>query len=58
MTDDIKTMMADIGKRAKSAAADLSHTSGAAKEAALTAAADAIWDNRADILAANERDMA
>ncbi len=58
MTDDIKSMMADIGKRAKEAAADLSHASGAAKETALMAAADAIWTNRADILAANERDMA
>ncbi len=58
MTDDIKTMMADIGKRAKIAAADLAHASGAAKESALMAAADAIWDNRADILEANERDMA
>ncbi len=58
MTDEIKTMMAEIGTRAKAAAADLAHASSDAKESALNAAADAIWDNRADILAANEQDMA
>lgn len=57
MTHEIKSMMADIGKRAKLAAADLSHASGAAKEAALMAAADAILTNSADILAANAQDM-
>ena len=57
MSDEIKTMMADIGKRAKAAAADLAHASGEAKEAALMAAADAIWENRADILTANQQDM-
>lgn len=58
MNTEIKTMMADIGKRAKQAAADLSHASGAAKEAALMAAADAILANRDEILAANVLDMA
>jgi len=57
MSNEIKTMMAEIGKRGKTAAAELSHASGAAKEAALIAAADAIWENRADILAANAKDM-
>ncbi|MCF6316510.1 MAG: glutamate-5-semialdehyde dehydrogenase [Marinosulfonomonas sp.] len=58
MTDEIKTMMTEIGLRAKAAAAELAHASSETKETALNAAADAIWDNRADILAANERDMA
>lgn len=57
MTNEIKTMMAEIGSRAKAAAADLAHASADAKETALMVAADAIWANRADILAANERDM-
>ena len=58
MTEDIKTMMADLGMRAKAAAANLAHASRQAKEAALFAAADAIRDNRAGILAANQNDMA
>lgn len=58
MTDEIKTMMAEIGTRAKVAAADLAHATADAKETALMAAADAIWANRADILAANQQDMA
>lgn len=57
MSNEIKTMMIDIGKRAKTAAADLAHASAAAKESALMAAADAIWNDRADILAANDLDM-
>ena len=57
MSSEIKIMMAAIGTRAKDAAAELAHASAAAKENALLAAADAIWDNRADILAANQRDM-
>ncbi|WP_456388161.1 glutamate-5-semialdehyde dehydrogenase [Profundibacter sp.] len=58
MTDEIKTMMAEIGTRAKAAAAELAHATADAKETALMAAADAIWANRADILAANQQDMA
>lgn len=57
MSIEIKTMMADIGSRAKAAAGALAHASGKAKEAALVAAADAIWVNRAEILAANALDM-
>ncbi len=57
MSPEIQTMMAEIGTRAKAAAADLAHASATAKEAALMAAADAIWDNRTDILAANALDM-
>ena len=57
MSNEIKSMMADIGIRAKAAAATLSHTSATVKEAALLAAAEAIWDQRTDILAANAKDM-
>jgi glutamate-5-semialdehyde dehydrogenase len=49
--------MADIGARAKSAAAVLATASAERKHAALISAADAVWAQRADILAANARDM-
>ncbi len=58
MSDEIKTMMANLGARAKAAAAELGFASSDAKEKALMAAADAIVANTADILAANEQDMA
>ncbi|MDT8327051.1 MAG: glutamate-5-semialdehyde dehydrogenase [Roseovarius sp.] len=57
-TPDIAALMADIGARAKAAAADLAVASPETKRAALEAAADAVWDGRADILAANEQDLA
>ena len=57
-TPDIAALMADIGARAKAAAADLAVASPEAKRAALEAAADAVWDGRAEILAANEKDLA
>ncbi|WP_417258820.1 glutamate-5-semialdehyde dehydrogenase [Celeribacter sp.] len=60
MTDDmnISEVMTDIGKRAKAAAADLSYASAERKHAALISAADALWARRADIIAANEKDLA
>jgi glutamate-5-semialdehyde dehydrogenase len=58
MSDKIKTMMADLGARAKAASAQLGFASSDAKEKALMAAADAIVANTDDILAANEKDMA
>ncbi len=58
MSDEIKTMMADLGARAKAASAELGFASSEAKEQALLAAADAIAANSDDILAANEKDMA
>jgi glutamate-5-semialdehyde dehydrogenase len=60
MTDatDIKSQMAEIGKRAKAAAAELAFACPEAKQQALNAAADAVWSTRADIMAANERDLA
>ena len=57
-TPDIAALMADIGARAKAAAADLAVASPEAKRAALEAAADAVWEGRADSLAANEKDLA
>jgi glutamate-5-semialdehyde dehydrogenase len=60
MTDaekNIHDMMAGIGARAKAAAAELAFASSEAKQKALEAAADAVWANRAAIIAANEKDM-
>ncbi len=54
---DGTALMAEIGARAKAAARELSYASAAQKEAALLAAADAIWAGRAEIAAANARDM-
>ncbi|MBB93869.1 MAG: glutamate-5-semialdehyde dehydrogenase [Rhodobacteraceae bacterium] len=56
--DDIQALMAAIGTRAKAAAADLACAPADQKAQALTAAADAVWARRADILEANEKDMA
>ncbi len=58
MSDEIKTMMADLGARAKAASVELGFASSDAKEKALMLAADAIVANADDILAANEQDMA
>lgn len=54
---DIPTMMADIGARAKSAAAELAFATAQDKTAALHAAAIAVSARRAEIIAANEKDM-
>lgn len=54
---DIKTMMAEIGKNAASAAQKLSIASAEAKQSALLAAAASIDNNRAKILEANKLDM-
>lgn len=55
--ENISEMMAGIGARAKAAAAELASATAQAKRAALNAAADAVWAVRADILAANAKDM-
>ena len=55
---DIETMMQDIGTRARAAAAELAFAPAEAKRQALEAAAEAVWDQRAEIIAANEKDMA
>ncbi len=54
---DIPALMADIGARAKAAAAELAFAPAPVKQRALEAAADAVWEARADIIAANAKDM-
>jgi glutamate-5-semialdehyde dehydrogenase len=54
----IAELMADIGRRARAAAVILATASAQAKRAALMGAADHLWDDRAEVLAANARDMA
>ncbi len=56
--DNIPALMQDIGRRARAAAQDLAFASAEAREKALLAAADAVWSRRAEIVAANEKDMA
>lgn len=58
LTNDIPALMADIGARAKAASAELAFAEPQAKRRALEQAADAVWDRRADVIAANEKDMA
>ena len=55
--DNIPALMADIGTRAKAAAARLATASAEAKALALTAAADAVWARRDEIIAANAQDL-
>ncbi len=59
MTDitNIPALMADIGTRAKAAAAELAVATAERKHAALISAADAVWKNRDAIYAANAEDM-
>lgn len=57
-TDDIPALMADIGNRAKAAAATLGFASSDQKQAALEHAAVALWETRQDILDANAKDLA
>ncbi|WP_137700420.1 glutamate-5-semialdehyde dehydrogenase [Marimonas lutisalis] len=54
---DISALMADMGARAKAAAAELAFASAEAKTQALNAAADAVWAHRSEIIAANAKDM-
>ncbi|MEO1557394.1 MAG: glutamate-5-semialdehyde dehydrogenase [Pseudomonadota bacterium] len=54
---DIPSLMADIGARAKQAATVLASASAERKHAALISAADTVWARRADIIAANAKDM-
>jgi glutamate-5-semialdehyde dehydrogenase len=56
--DDIAAMMADIGKRARAAAAQLAFATSDRKHAALIGAADYVWQNRQEIIDANYEDMA
>jgi len=55
---EIADMMHEIGANARAAAATLAATPAAAKRQALEAAADAVWTQRAHIIAENAKDMA
>src|SRR6056297_2708241 len=55
---DIAALMAEIGARARAAAAELAVADPATKRHAIEAAADAVWQDRAAILAANAEDLA
>ena len=55
--NSIPDLMADIGARARAAAAELGFASPLSKKTALVSAAQACWRRRADIIAANEKDM-
>ncbi|MCB1406114.1 MAG: aldehyde dehydrogenase family protein, partial [Rhodobacteraceae bacterium] len=55
---DIAQVMAGIGAAARAAAAELAFATPEAKTLALTAAARTVWARRAEILAANARDLA
>jgi glutamate-5-semialdehyde dehydrogenase len=54
---DIPALMADIGARAKAAAAELAFASAERKHAALIGAAEAVWANRQAIIDANAEDQ-
>ena len=54
---NIQSLMSDIGQRAKAASAELAFASAERKHAALIGAAEAVWSTRADILAANAKDL-
>ncbi|WP_372613067.1 glutamate-5-semialdehyde dehydrogenase [Aquicoccus sp.] len=55
--NDIKDMMEALGRQARVAAAELAYAPAETKTAALNAAADAVWARRAEIIAANTKDM-
>ncbi|QEW26983.1 glutamate-5-semialdehyde dehydrogenase [Roseovarius indicus] len=55
--DNIPALMADIGERAKAAAAQLATARPETKRQALEAAADALWAARGEVMAANEKDL-
>ncbi|WP_022704061.1 glutamate-5-semialdehyde dehydrogenase [Pseudorhodobacter ferrugineus] len=55
---DMSGMMAEIGAAARAAAAELACASAERKHAALIGAAEAVWEARDAIIAANAQDMA
>ena len=55
--DNIPELMAEIGRNARAAAAELAFATAERKHAALIAAADAVRANRATIIAANAQDL-
>jgi len=54
---DIAEMMLEIGQQARDAARELAIVPDTVKAAALNQAAESVWDRRAEILAANAKDM-
>ena len=54
---DAAVLMDDMGRRARAASADLAIATAERKHAALIGAAEALWASRADVVAANARDM-
>jgi len=56
-SENIPAMMQELGQRAKAAAAELGFAPAAQRQQALEAAADAVWTNRAEIIAANAKDL-
>ncbi|MEY8099120.1 glutamate-5-semialdehyde dehydrogenase [Falsihalocynthiibacter sp. S25ZX9] len=56
-SENIPALMKGIGTRARAAARELGFASGPQKEAALLAAADAVWARRDEIVGANVLDM-
>ena len=54
---DIPALMADLGARAKAAAAELAIAGAERKHAALIGAAEAVWARRDEIIAANLKDL-
>jgi len=57
MTADLKQTMLDLGRNARAASRDMMRASGRAKAQALRAMAQALADRRADLIAANRRDL-
>ncbi|MEO0945197.1 MAG: gamma-glutamyl-phosphate reductase, partial [Pseudomonadota bacterium] len=55
--EDIPAVMAELGARAKRAASALAMASAETKAKALNAAADAVWNRRNEIIAANAKDL-
>lgn len=55
--EDIDALMADIGARARAAAAELAYASAERKHAALIGAADEVWRRRDEIINANAEDL-
>ncbi|MBM1558775.1 glutamate-5-semialdehyde dehydrogenase [Sulfitobacter mediterraneus] len=55
--DNIPALMADIGARAKAASAALASANAERKHAALISAAETVWQRRAEIIAANAKDL-
>ncbi|GHC60716.1 glutamate-5-semialdehyde dehydrogenase [Neogemmobacter tilapiae] len=56
--NNMSRLMAEMGAKARAAAAELAYASQERKYAALISAAHAVWDRRAEILEANAKDMA